>query len=529
VAETVDSNRPNPRSDDPARRTDSDRVDLAGPADSGGQRVPGADEQGNLYRHTKIVATLGPATQSEEMLGKLILGGVDVVRLNMAHGTSEWVAEVVSRIRAVSKKVGRHVAVMMDVKGPEIRTGAVDQPIQLAAGDLVEFYTDRAEATPTTASNATLQARVSVNYRDLPQNVTVGATVLVDSGLLRLKILDKDETSIRCRVITPGTLGSRRHINLPGVEVNLPALTEKDQNDLRAGIEAGIDFVALSFVRQADDIQILRRFLDECGSRARIIAKIEEQAGVRNMDAIIRETDAVMVARGDLGIEIDYHRLPIVQTQLVRACQAEGKPVIIATHLLESMISSPFPTRAEISDVSNAVREQADAVMLSGETTTGAYPLESVDVLQQIIGSIEPTVSRTLNSRIELKDPKAIMLRSSAILAQEIGETDPEHGSGIVVFTRSGFLAYVLGALRPRGVPIFAFTDDEPTFHQLLLPWGVEPFFLQFSDDPEQTIQDALGVLRSNGWCPPGAWLAVITNVLAGGRIVDTLQLRQVH
>jgi len=530
VGETAHPPGPNPASDDPGRRQGA----IAGGHVSASEMrrdesAEGTRDRGDLYRHTKIIATLGPATQSEEMLGKLISSGVDVVRLNMAHGTSQWVAEVVARIRSVSERIGRHVAVMMDVKGPEIRTGPVEQPIELAAGDVVEFYTDQASDQPHRASTESPKTRVSVNYRDLPHNVAVGATVLVDSGLLRLEILDKDQTSIRCRVITPGTLGSRRHINLPGVEVNLPALTEKDQNDLRAGIQAGIDFVALSFVRQADDVKTLRRFLDDCGSRARIISKIEEQAGVRNMDAIIRESDGVMVARGDLGIEIDYHRLPLVQTQLVRACQAEGKPVIIATHLLESMITCPFPTRAEISDVSNAVREQADAVMLSGETTTGAYPLESVDVLQQIIASIEPTVSRTLNSRIELKDPKAIMLRSSAILAQELGESDPEHGSGIVVFTRSGFLPYVLGALRPRGVPIFAFTDDEPTFHQLLLPWGVEPFFMQFSDDPEQTIRDALGTLCSNGWCVPGAWLAVITNVLAGGRIVDTLQLRQVH
>jgi pyruvate kinase len=309
---------------------------------------------------------------------------------------------------------------------------------------------------------------------------------------------------------------------LPGTAVNLPALTEKDEADLRVGVEAGIDFVALSFVRQAADVETLRRLLKQLGSKAKIVAKIEDQAGVRNMNAIIRAADAIMVARGDLGIEIDYHILPLVQTQLVHACQAEGKPVIIATHLLESMIHSPIPTRAEISDVCNAVREQADAVMLSGETTTGAYPLESVEVLKNIIQSVAPTVNGQLNSEIQLREPKAKMLRSSAVLAQELGD------SGIVVFTRSGFLAYVLGALRAKGVPIFAFTDIESTFRQLMLPWGVEPFFMEFSDDPEQTILDALDRLKQKHWCAPGTWLVVITNVLAGGKIVDSLQLRQV-
>jgi pyruvate kinase len=328
--------------------------------------------------------------------------------------------------------------------------------------------------------------------------------------------------------MTAGSIGSRRHINLPGVEVDLPALTKKDETDLAAGIAAGIDFVALSFVRKAEDIVTLRKFLTSRGSEARIIAKIEEQAGVRNMDEIIRAADAVMVARGDLGIEMDYYRLPIVQTQLVRACQGEGKPVIIATHLLESMITSPIPTRAEISDVSNAVREQADAVMLSGETTTGAYPLESVDVLKNIIQSIEPTVSTDLNSRIHLKEPKSKMLRSAALLAQDLGEGEMGK-SGIVVFTRSGFLAYMLGALRPRGVPIYAFTDIETTFRQLLLPWGVEPFLMKFSDDPEQTISDALERLKSNCWCSSGATMVVITNALANDRIIDTMQLRKVE
>jgi pyruvate kinase len=342
-----------------------------------------------------------------------------------------------------------------------------------------------------------------------------------------MRVFEKDEVRVRLEVLTPGELGSKRHINLPGVDVNLPALTEKDEADLIAGVESNIDFVALSFVRQAEDVHTLRRLLDKLGSHAKIISKIEDQAGVRNMEPIVMASDAIMVARGDLGIEIDYHKLPLVQRELVRSCHEYGKPVIIATHLLESMISSPMPTRAEISDVSNAVREQADAIMLSGETTVGAYPMESVQVLKNIIQSIEPSVTWGLNERIVLSEPKAMMLRSAAVLAGELGSKGPGR-SGIVVFTRSGFLASVLAALRPRGVPIYAFTDVESVFRQLLLPWGVEPFLIQFSNDPERTILDALQYLKRRDWATPGDWLVVITNALADDKVIDTLQLRQV-
>ena len=471
---------------------------------------------GHSYRHTKIIATLGPATKSKEMLSKLILGGVDILRLNMAHASHKWVEDAMWYIREASTEVGRHVAVMMDVKGPEIRTGVVELPIDLAVGDVIEFYTKRGEPTGDVPA-------VSVNYPGLPGEVKVGDVVLVDSGLIQLKVLDTEEAKIRLEVLTAGSVTSRRHINLPGIQVDLPTLTEKDENDLRAGVKAGIDFVALSFVREADDVKTLRQFLEDLGSEARIIAKIEDQAGVRNMEVIIREADGIMVARGDLGVEIDYHKLPLVQSDLIRACQAEGKPVIVATHMLESMISSPMPTRAEVSDVSHAIREQADAVMLSGETTTGSYPLESVDVFKNIIESIEPSVKRPLNEVIKLKEPKAKMLRSAAVLAQEMG------GAGIVVFTRTGFLPYVLGALRPSGVPIYAFTDLEHVFRHLLLPWGVEPFLMEFADSHEQTIQKSIKVLSEKGWVKEGQWLVVITNALADDKVIDTLQLRQIE
>ncbi len=470
------------------------------------------------FHHTKIVATLGPATDSPEKIEAMIANGVDLIRINMAHATPEWVAERMERIRAASKKIGLAAAVMMDVKGPEIRTGKVDDDIDLIPGEHFSFYTDE-EIAPSAQG-------VSVNYPNLPEDVEIGKEILVDSGLIRLKVIEIEPDKVTCEVVIGGELGSKRHINLPGVLVKLPALTEKDKTDLTAGAKVGIDFVALSFVRQASDIEELREFLDSIGSRAKIIAKIEDQAGVRNLQDIIEATDGVMVARGDLGIEIEYSELPLVQRDIVERCRIEGKPVIIATHLLESMIDSPIPTRAEISDVSNAIREQADAIMLSGETTTGQYPMEAIDVMNNIIHTIEPTVPNRINKDIKLHTPKTKMLRSTAYLAQELGEE-----SGILVFTRSGFLGYVIAAMRARGVRIFAFTDDEVIFRQMLFPWGLEPFLMPFHDDaPEKTIQDAMAVLRDKGWVEVGTTLVVITNVLTRyNEIIDTLQLRTIE
>ena len=332
------------------------------------------------FRRTKIIITLGPATESEEMLEKLVRAGVDIARLNMAHATHEWTRTIIRRIRAVSAKVGRDIAIMMDIKGPEIRTGDVDIPLELKAGEIFDFT-----VKPGTSRENSEEVRsVDVNYRDLISDIKVGNTVLVDNGLISLEVLEKHDAHIRCRVLIPGELKSRRHINLPGVKVNLPSFTEKDRGDTTVGLEEGIDFVALSFVREAADITLLREFLTDRKSKVRIIAKIEDQSGISNLEAIVGAADGLMVARGDLGIECPFEELPIIQRRAVRACLAQGRPVIVATHMLESMITQPLPTRAEITDVANAVYELTDCVMLSGETTIGLYPLQCVDILAKI-------------------------------------------------------------------------------------------------------------------------------------------------
>jgi len=468
------------------------------------------------YRLTKIVFTLGPATESEARLEQMILAGVDVCRLNMAHANHEWVRTMIRRVRAVCARTGRHIALLMDVKGPEIRTGDLPAPVELQAGQLIDFLPQ-----PGAAEEGVLA--VSVNYPGLGRDLTDGATVLVDSGLIQLEVVKSAPERVRCRVVVPAKLGNRRHLNLPGAKVRLPALTQKDRGDVAVGVAEGVDFFALSFVREADDIDILRRQLSELKSEAKIIAKIEDQSGLANLDEIVLAADGVMVARGDLGIEVPMEELPLIQKRAVETCIRLRKPVIVATHLLESMIASPVPTRAEVSDIASAVWSTADAIMLSGETTTGRYPLECVQFMKRVAGRVEATAVKGYNAGLPLKTHKDRLLRSAVTLALEVGE------NGIVVFTRSGMLPQTMAALRAARCPIYAFTDVPQVFRHLLLVWGVEPFLMDFSAEPEQTVRDAFAYLLRRGWAKPGDWMVVVTNVLAGQHVIDTIQLRPVE
>lgn len=472
-------------------------------------------------RQTKIVFTLGPATQSEEMLEKLIRGGADVARLNMAHANHEWTRMVIRRIRDVSQRVGREIAIMMDIKGPEIRTGDVEVPIELKAGEEFDFTVrpgGEAGESPEEIRS------VGVNYGDLLNDISVGDIVLVDSGLMRFEVTDKiDGRRIRCKVLIDGQLTSRRHINLPGVKVNLPAFTEKDRRDTLVGIEEDIDFVALSFVRERQDITTLREFLMENDSRAKIIAKIEDQTAITNLDEIIHECDALMVARGDLGIECPLEELPVIQRRALKACFDRGRAVIIATHMLESMIESPVPTRAEITDVANAVYEEADCVMLSGETTIGKYPIECVQTLDRIARRIEEEGDVAFSEPALMKGEKINVLKSAIVLANQI------KGSSLLTFTRQGFMAQSLAALGPARAPIFAMTNTVTTLRQMRLLRGVFPFVMPLTSDPNDTIENAIRLLQREGFVSEGDKLIVVTDILSHDRLVDSVQLRTVH
>ena len=470
------------------------------------------------FRRTKIIFTLGPATESEVMLEKMLRAGADVVRLNMAHAKHDWTRDVIRRIRTVSARVGREVAIMMDIKGPEIRTGDLAAPIELKAGEIFDFT-----VKPGAEREGGEEIRsVDVNYQNLVNDISVGSIVLVDNGLLRLEVLAKSDAHIRCRVLIAGQLSSRRHINLPGVKVNLPAFTEKDRADTLVGRAEGVDFIALSFVREAKDVLQLREFLAAQKSTARIIAKIEDQSAITHLDEIVAACDALMVARGDLGIECPFEDLPVIQRRAVRACLAQGRPVIVATHMLESMITQPVPTRAEITDVANAVYEIADCVMLSGETTVGKYPVECVQMLDKISRRIESEDDLDEREPAVFTGERMKVLHSAVVLANEIPH------SKILTFTRHGFMANGLAALRPVHAPILTITPSIGLLRQLRLLRAVEPYLMDLANEPDATIENALALLRRAGRIEPGDKLIIATDILSLDRLVDSVQLRTV-
>jgi pyruvate kinase len=471
------------------------------------------------FRRTKIIITLGPATESEAMLERLLRVGVDVVRLNMAHATHDWTRLTIKRIRDISVRAGRDVAIMMDIKGPEIRTGDLAVPIELKPGEIFDF-TVKPGSGPEPAEEV---RSVDVNYQDLVNDIKIGDTVLVDSGLIRLEVLEKHAARIRCRVLIPGELKSRRHINLPGVKVNLPAFTEKDRGDALVGLEAGIDLIALSFVRAAADVGLLREFLRENHSKVRIVAKIEDQSGIANLDEIVNASDGVMVARGDLGIECPFEELPVIQRRIVNSCLAQGKPVIIATHMLESMILQSVPTRAEITDVANAVFEQADCVMLSGETTVGKYPFECVEMLDKIARRIEAEDASGRVAPSVFTSERMKVLHAAVVLANQLPH------SKLITFTRHGFMANGLAALRPFHSPILAFTPSAELFRQLRMLRGVEPYLMPFASEPDATIENAIAWLKRLAHVAEGDKLIIATDIIAQDRAVDGVMLRTVR
>lgn len=463
-------------------------------------------------RKTRIICTLGPASESSDVLRQLIHEGADVFRLNMSHARPEWVREIVPRIRQLSVEAARPVSVLLDTQGPAIRTGDLKTELHLQPGDVLEFTVRGAKSEEAYS--------VDVNYDGLVHDIHEGDTVLVDNGVLQLKVLDKRANRIRSKVVTPGTLGSRRHINLPGIRVNLPPLTSKDIADVALGIEVGVDFIALSFVRERADVDELRRLLAEKKSSAKIIAKIEDQSAVRLLHEIIEAADGIIVARGDLGIECPMEELPIIQRRIVKRCLRMGKPVVVATHLLESMINNPLPTRAEITDVANAVFEQADAIMLSGETTVGHYPVECVRVLNRVALRIERSGGAGYAREAVLDDNRQKTVASAVVLANSLPRAK------IIVFTRHGAMAGYVSNMRPEHAPIFAFTPSDEVQRQVALCWGVLPIHVAFSEDPNATIETAAAYLRNSGLTTPGDNLVIISDVLARGDRVDTVQLR---
>ena len=464
-------------------------------------------------RLTKIVCTIGPSTSSWDALAGLAYAGMNLARLNMSHGDHRSHLQVIRNIKSLNKKLAHPVSILMDLQGPEIRTGELSKSLDLKTGDVFYF---------TVLADDAEERSVHVNYQDLVKDLRPGERVTVDNGLINLEVLEVSEHRLKCRVLDGGMLGSRKHVNLPGVRVNLPSITKKDREDIAFAIEQDVDFIALSFVRGADDVLEARAIIEEAGGHQRLIAKIENQEGVDNFDAILGAADAIMVARGDLGVEVAFEELPVLQRDMVRRCAIAGKPVIVATHLLESMIDNPLPTRAEVTDVANAVYEQVDAIMLSGETATGKYPRRCVEVLVTIARRIETGPGLDFyKERPAPTTQRAHIAQGACRLADSLG------ARAIVVMTRRGQFGQLVASYRPRSAIIYAFTNMSTTRRKLWLTRAVVPFRMNLSRDPEKTIVNALAKLRERDVIEAGEPVVVVSDVAtATGDLVTSIQVR---
>lgn len=467
----------------------------------------------NPLRKTKIICTIGPSTGTYEMMMAMYIAGMNVVRLNMSHGTHATHEKVIRSIKNINQKIKDAIPVLLDLEGPEIRTGRLQNDLQLEEGDIITVSVGNKDAEISS---------FSIDYEDLINTLSEGDKISVDSGLINLLILKKNRGTMECRVIDGGMLKSQRHVNLPGIRLNLPSISEHDKKHVLFAIEQEVDFIALSFVRHAKDVLQLRELLGDKVGKIKIISKIENQDGVNNIDEIIDVSDAVMVARGDLGVEIELEELPNVQRTIVRKCQEKGKRVIVATHLLESMIENPVPTRAEVTDVANAVYSEVDAVMLSGETAVGKYPIRCIENIHKIARASEQLPGMNFSANLVNNDIKQNVAQSAVSLAESID------AKGILVITRRGIMAQFLTNCRPFKTYIYAFTNDNRTRRQLFLNRGVMAHRILFSKDPEKSIQNALSILKSREGFQPGDRVVVLSDIIAGAGI-DAIQIRAIN
>jgi pyruvate kinase len=456
-------------------------------------------------RSTKIVCTIGPASHTEDRLAALIEAGMNVARLNFSHGTHEEHAATIGCIRRVANRLGKPVAILQDLQGPKIRTGT------LAGGEPVELKED-SEFTITTRDVVGDARECSTTYTGLPDDVRPGSRLLLDDGLMELRVERVEGPDVRTRVVHGGVLKEHKGINLPGVLVNIPSLTEKDRADLAFGVAQDVDYVAISFVRRPEDVATVKRALVEIDPRAArlpIIAKLEKPAALDNLDAIIEVADGVMVARGDLGVELSPQQVPIAQKRIIEAANRHRKIVITATQMLESMITHPLPTRAEVSDVANAIFDGTDAVMLSGETASGQYPVESVKMMAAIIAEAEGHAKewgRWHGATETTSDDSIALARAARELAHDRDVT------AIAIFTLSGRNARLMSKARPD-VPILAFTPEPKTHLRLSLLWGVTPYLIPHADSVEAMLAHVEAAMLLNSPVRPGQQVILIAGL----------------
>ena len=453
------------------------------------------------YNKTKIVATVGPASNNKEMLRALVNEGVDVFRLNFSHGTHDDHQKVIDFVREINEELGTHIALLQDLQGPKIRVNEMQPGVEIKAGDTI---------TITTKEVLGNQALVSTSYEGLPKDVKVGDMILVDDGKIELKVKEVKATEVLCTVVYGGPLKSRKGINLPFSKVSAPSLTDKDYEDLEFGLKNKVDWVALSFVRKATDIEILRAVIDRYKSNTRIVAKIEKPEALENIDAIIEATDAIMVARGDLGVEIWMEEVPMVQKMLVDKCNQASKPVIVATQMMESMIENPRPTRAETNDVANAVLDGADALMLSAETAAGKYPIEVIRSMVRTIGSVEKSGNIFYKFRdIDPKSPNYFndsLILTACKLAQEV------KAKAIVGMTQMGYVAFKASSHRPDA-NIFAFTSNDTILNTMNLVWATKAYHYDKATSTDETISDVEKILKRDGHVTTGDIFIILASM----------------
>jgi pyruvate kinase len=441
------------------------------------------------FNRTKIVATMGPATADITVLESMFNEGLDICRINFSHGDYEAVKSTVSNIRELNKKLNRHVGILADLQGPKLRIGLVkNNSVMLVAGSEINITTREREGD---------EHEVYITYPQFPQDVKVGETVLIDDGKLHLKVIETNGTdTVRCLITVGGTLSSKKGVNLPNTKISLPCLTVKDIRDLDFALENDFDWIGLSFVRSVTDIVELKDIIKNRGKRTRVIAKIEKPEAVREIDNIIDVTDGIMVARGDLGVELPMERVPLLQKMIVTKCIQIGKPVIIATQMMESMITSYTPTRAEVNDVANAVMDGADAVMLSAETSVGKYPAKVIEMMRRIITQVEEL--DTIYYKEHTPQIKTITYITDSICYNACSLAHHAGAQAIISMTNSGYTAFKLSSHRPKA-PIFIFTDNLSLLTTLSLVWGVRGYYYDKYESTDQTIDDLKNIIKKQG------------------------------
>tara|TARA_Y100001935_G_C17308204_1_gene513850 strand:- start:803 stop:2197 length:1395 start_codon:yes stop_codon:yes gene_type:complete len=461
-----------------------------------------------MHKRTKIISTIGPASRSAILIKKLYEKGMNVIRINMSHTSIADMKKIVNDIKKINKSITSSIGVMIDTQGPEIRTANFGKDIELAKGDEVYLV----------SKSQRKKKEILIDNLSHIKGLKSGGKISLDNGQIDLKILSLSKQHIKCLVLDDGKISEKKHVNFPGAKIKLPTLTDKDKLDLNEALKTGVDFIALSFCRSAKDLKQLKRFIRKSKSIPEIFAKVEDQEGVKNIREITKNSDGLMIARGDLGIETDMTNLPYVQRNMVKIASELGKKSIVATQLLESMIKKPHPTRAEVSDVTNAVYEGADALMLSAETSIGNHPIKCVQYLRDISLNAERSETLHFESNLKHESDWHTLAATSVKLAKKI------EANAIVVLTRSGFTAELISSARPR-VPVFAFTNNRATQNKLSISSSIENIFLNFSKDHEKTIKNAFTLLKNAYKFRKNNKLIVISGVFSD-IFADAIQIR---